>query len=578
MNTTTLHQPVQKQAAQTDRFSGSKAVIETLLREGIDTVFGYPGGTIMPVYDALYDYRDQIRHILVRHEQGAVHAAEGYARASGKTGVCIVTSGPGATNTVTGLADALMDSTPVVVISGQVGSSLLGTDAFQETNFIGITQAVTKWNCQVKKAADIPAVLAKAFYIARTGRPGPVVVDITKDAQQETAEYHYVPVNHIRSYLPAPSPDKVRIAEAARLINLSRRPLALIGQGVILGQAEEELRAFLEKSGIPAACTLLGLSALPSHHPQQVGMLGMHGNYAPNIKNKDCDLLIAIGMRFDDRVTGDPEKFGINAQIIHLEIDPSEIHKIVYADVPVIGNVKETLPLLTEMIAPKKRPEWLEEFRSCYNIEYQEIIEKEWFPDTPALRMGEVVYKVSQACGGEAILVTDVGQQQMVASRYFRFNRSRSLITSGGLGTMGFGLPAAIGAKIGAPEREVCLFVGDGGFQMNLQELGTIFQSKVPVKIILLNNSFLGMVRQWQELFFDKRYAFTEMTNPDFGLMAQANGIAYACVERREELESGVSRMMQHEGAFLLEVKVEKEENVFPMIPAGASVSEIRLE
>lgn len=578
MNTITLHPPMQKQAVQTDRLSGSKAVIETLLREGVDTVFGYPGGTIMPVYDALYDYREQIRHVLVRHEQGAVHAAEGYARASGKTGVCIVTSGPGATNTVTGLADALMDSTPLVVISGQVGSSLLGTDAFQETNFIGITQAVTKWNCQVKKAADIPAVLAKAFYIARTGRPGPVVVDITKDAQQETAEYRYVPVHHIRSYIPALPPDKVRIAEAARLINLSRRPLALIGQGVILGQAEGELRTFLEKSGIPAASTLLGLSALPSHHPQYVGMLGMHGNYAPNIKNKDCDLLIAIGMRFDDRVTGDPEKFGINAQIIHLEIDPSEVHKIVYADVPVIGNIKETLPLLTDMIAPKERPEWLEEFHSCYKVEYQEIIEKEWFPDTPALRMGEVVYKVSQACAGEAVLVTDVGQQQMVASRYFRFNHSRSLITSGGLGTMGFGLPAAIGAKIGAPEREVCLFVGDGGFQMNLQELGTIFQSKVPVKIILLNNSFLGMVRQWQELFFDKRYSFTEMTNPDFGLLAQANGIAYACVEKREELETAVNRMMQYEGAFLLEVKVEKEENVFPMVPAGASVSEIRLE
>lgn len=578
MKTQTRHQTIERQTAGPERFSGSKAVIETLLREGVETIFGYPGGTIMPVYDALYDYRDCINHILVRHEQGAVHAAQGYARSSGKTGVCIVTSGPGATNTVTGLADALMDSTPVVLISGQVGSSLLGTDAFQETNFIGITQAVTKWNCQVKRAADIPAALSRAFYIARSGRPGPVVVDITKDAQQEITAYRYQPTEHIRSYIPCPAPDKSRIAEAARLINLARKPMALIGQGIILGHAERELQAFLEKSGMPAASTLLGLSALPNEHPQYVGMLGMHGNYAPNIKNKECDLLIAIGMRFDDRVTGDPNRFGINAKIIHLEIDPAEINKIIYADVPVPGNVKETLPLLTSRITPRDHSAWLEEFRACYNIEYQEIIEKELFPETPHLRMGEVVHKISHATGGNAILVTDVGQQQMVASRYFRFNRSRSIITSGGLGTMGFGLPAAIGAKIGAPERDVCLFVGDGGFQMNLQELATIFQSRIPVKIILMNNRFLGMVRQWQELFFDKRYSFTEMTNPDFGLIAQANGIAYTCVEERTQLDQAIDRMMRCKDAFLLEVKVEKEENVFPMVPAGASVSEIRLE
>lgn len=569
---------MKKQSVRTNCFSGSKAVIETLLREGVDTLFGYPGGTIMPVYDALYDYHDRLDHILVRHEQGAIHAAQGYARVSGKVGVCLVTSGPGATNTVTGLADALMDSTPIVLISGQVGSGFLGTDAFQETNFIGITQAVTKWNCQVKRASDIPGALAKAFYIARTGRPGPVVVDITKDAQQEIAEYHYEKVNFIRSYLPSPKVDKARIAEAAKLINLSRKPLALIGQGVILAGAEAELQAFLEKSGIPAASTLLGLSALPSNHPQFVGMLGMHGNYAPNIKNKDCDLLIAIGMRFDDRVTGDPEKFGINAKIVHLEIDPAEINKIIYADVAVAGDIKTTLPLLTSLTVPNNHQAWIDEFKACYNIEYQEIIEQAIYPTGKNIRMGEVVHLVSQAYRNDAILVTDVGQQQMIASRYFRFSRSRSIVTSGGLGTMGFGLPAAIGAKIGAPQRDVCLFVGDGGLQMTIQELATLHQFQVPVKIILLNNSFLGMVRQWQELFFNKRYSFTEMQNPDFDLIARGNGIAYQCVEKREDLATAVQQMKAHKGAFLLEVRVEKEENVFPMVPAGAAVADIRLE
>lgn len=569
---------IEKQATKTACFSGSKAVIESFLQEGVDTLFGYPGGTIMPVYDALYDYRDRINHILVRHEQCAVHAAQGYARVSGKVGVCIVTSGPGATNTVTGLADAMMDSTPIVLISGQVGSNYLGTDAFQETNFIEITQAVTKWNCQVKRAADIPAAIAKAFYIAQSGRPGPVVVDITKDAQQEMAPFRYRKVNFIRSYHPYPAIDKEQIAEAARLINLSRRPLALIGQGVILGGAEQELKAFLDKSGIPAAATLLGLSALPNSYPNYVGMLGMHGNYAPNIKNKDCDLLIAIGMRFDDRVTGNPEKFGMSARIIHLEIDPAEINKIVYADVPLLGNVKESLPMLTDRVAENNHSAWLSEFKACYNIEYEEIIEPAIYPSGKHIRMGEVAHLVSKIYHDDAILVTDVGQQQMVASRYFRFTRSRSIVTSGGLGTMGFGLPAAIGAKVGAPDREVCLFVGDGGLQMTMQELGTIFQSDIPVKIILLNNCFLGMVRQWQELFFDKRYSFTEMTNPDFGLIAQGNHIAYQCVDERNQLEDAILQMKRYNGAYLLEVRVEKEENVFPMVPAGAGVGEIRME
>lgn len=569
--------PQETQKNDFPRISGSEAVIRSFLAEGVDTIFGYPGGAIIPVYDALYDYRDKINHILVRHEQCAIHAAQGYARASGRTGVCIVTSGPGATNTVTGLADALLDSTPVVLISGQVGSTLLGTDAFQEINFLEITQSVTKWNCQVKRAEDIPAAIAKAFYIASSGRPGPVVVDITKDAQAGMMNFDYKPINFIRSYQPYADIEESQILEAARLINLSRKPMALVGQGVILGGAEQELKEFLEKSGIPAAATLLGLSALPSDHPQYVGMLGMHGNYAPNIKNRDCDLLIAIGMRFDDRVTGDPSKFGINAKIIHLEIDPAEINKLVYADVAVLGNVKQSLPMLTEKISQRDHTAWLEEFHACYNIEREDIIEPAIERKGAHLRMGEVVDAVAQKFD-DAILVTDVGQQQMFASRYFRFKQTRSIITSGGLGTMGFGLPAAIGAKIGAPNREVCLFVGDGGLQMTLQELGTIFQSEVGVKIILMNNGFLGMVRQWQELFYDKRYSFTELTNPDFELIAKANHIPYRCVERHEELDDAISEMQQSNGAFLLEVRVEREENVFPMVPAGQPVENIRLE
>ena len=559
------------------RISGSEAVIRSFMAEGVETIFGYPGGAIIPVYDALYDYRDRLNHILVRHEQCAIHAAQGYARATGRTGVCIVTSGPGATNTVTGLADAMLDSTPIVLISGQVASSTLGTDAFQEINFIEITNSVTKWNCQVKRAEDIPEAIARAFYIASSGRPGPVVVDITKDAQNGLVDFEYKPMKFIRSYQPYAEIDNDQILEAARLVNLSRKPMALIGQGVILGGAEQELKEFLEKSGIPAASTLLGLSALPSDHPQYVGMLGMHGNYAPNIKNRDCDLLIAIGMRFDDRVTGDPSKFGINAKIIHMEIDPAEVNKLVYADVAVVGDVKQTLPLLTEKIAKNDHSAWIDEFRVCANIEREDVIEPAIERRGPHLRMGEVVDAVAQQFD-DAILVTDVGQQQMFASRYFRFKRSRSIITSGGLGTMGFGLPAAIGAKIGAPEREVCLFVGDGGLQMTSQELGTIYQSQVGVKIILMNNGYLGMVRQWQELFYNRRYSFTELVNPDFELLAKANRIPYRCVERHEDLDDAICEMRKTDGAFLLEVRVKKEENVFPMVPAGQPVEKIRLE
>lgn len=559
------------------RISGAEAVIRSFIEEGVETIFGYPGGAIIPVYDALYDYQDRLNHILVRHEQCALHAAQGYARASGRTGVCIVTSGPGATNTVTGLADAMLDSTPVVLISGQVASNTLGTDAFQEINFLEITQSVTKWNCQVKRAEDVPAAIAKAFYIAASGRPGPVVVDITKDAQNGMLDFDYQPVKFIRSYQPYREIDNDQILEAARLINLAKKPMALIGQGVILGGAENELKEFLEKSGIPAAATLLGLSALPSDHPQYVGMLGMHGNYGPNIKNRDCDLLIAIGMRFDDRVTGDASQFGINAKIIHLEIDPAEVNKLVYADVPVIGDVKQTLPMLTEKITKNDHTAWLNEFRVCYNIEREDIIEPAIARRGAHLRMGEVVDAVAQQFD-DAILVTDVGQQQMFASRYFKFKQTRSIITSGGLGTMGFGLPAAIGAKIGAPERDVCLFVGDGGLQMTSQELGTIYQSQVGVKIILMNNGYLGMVRQWQELFYNRRYSFTELTNPDFELLAKANRIPYRCVERHEDLDDAIREMRETEGAFLLEMRVEKEENVFPMVPAGQPVTNIRLE
>ncbi len=563
---------------QAIRMTGSEAVVHSLINEGVDMIFGYPGGAIMPVYDALYNFQQELHHILVRHEQGAAHAAQGYARVTGKVGVVLVTSGPGATNAVTGIADALIDSTPLVVISGQVVSSLLGTDAFQETDVVGITQPITKWNYQIRKAEDIPYAIARAFYIARSGRPGPVLLDITKDAQFDSFDYLYEPIKYIRSYKPIPTIDPLQIEAAARLINLAKKPLALIGQGVILGGAEKELMAFLEKGDIPAAWTLLGLSALPTEHPLNVGMLGMHGNYGPNIKTNEADLIIAIGMRFDDRVTGDLNNYAKNAKVIHLEIDNAEINKNVYADVPVLGNVKETLPLLIEKITKNSREEWLEEFRACYRIEYDRIINRQFEPAEKGILMGEVVNKVSEAFDNDAIVVTDVGQHQMMASRYSRFKQSRSLVTSGGLGTMGFGLPAAIGAKLGRPDRPVVLFVGDGGFQMTIQELGTIFQTKIDVKIVLLNNNFLGMVRQWQELFFDSRYAATALINPDFQSIAKGYSIEAQKVSDRKDLDKAIENMVNHNGPFLLEVVVEKEGNVFPMVPAGASVSDIRLE
>ena len=558
--------------------TGSQAIIESIIAEGTDVMFGYPGGQVIPIYVALYDYTDRIHHVLVRHEQAAVHAAEGYARATGRVGVCMVTSGPGATNAVTGLADAMMDSTPVVLISGQVSASLLGTDSFQETNFVGITQAVTKWNIQVKRAEDIPDAISRAFYIARSGRPGPVVVDITKDAQVARTPFKYSRTENIRSYVSRPEVDIRSIEDAVQLINLSRRPMALVGQGVQLAGAEKELLAFLEKSGMPAASTLLGLSSLPSSHPQNVGMLGMHGNYGPNVKNRECDLLVAIGMRFDDRVTGRVEDFGINAKVVHLEIDPSEVNKLIYADVPVIGDIKDTLPMITERISGGKYEEWIDEFRACYDVEYEKIIREETCPTSGAVRMGEVVHKISTAVRDSAIMVTDVGQHQMMAARYFKYYNPRSIITSGGLGTMGYGLPAAIGAKLGMPGKRVCLFVGDGGFQMNIQELCTILQTRVGVKIILLNNGYLGMVRQWQELFFNERYSFTTLVNPDFSLIAAANGIEYARVEKRDDLDAAIERMFFHDDAFIMEVKVDSGENVFPMVPAGAAVTDIMLE
>ncbi len=558
--------------------TGAEAVMQSLINEGVDILFGYPGGAIMPVYDALYSVKDKLNHILVRHEQGAVHAAQGYARATGKVGTCLVTSGPAATNAVTGIADAQIDSTPLVVISGQVGSTLLGTDAFQETDVVGITQPVTKWNYQITRAEDIPWAIARAYFIARSGRPGPVLLDITKDAQFGSLEYLYEPMTSVRSYTPYPVIDPAQVEEAGRLINLSKKPLALIGQGVVLAGAEKDLEVFLEKTGIPAAMTLLGLSALPSDHPLNVGRLGMHGNYGPNILTNECDLIIAIGMRFDDRITADTSRYATKARVIHLEIDPAEINKIIHADAPLLGNVKESLPMLTEKVSKNDHSDWLEEFRACYRIEYERLIERELFPGKPDLTMAEVVRRVSEAFSDDAIMVTDVGQHQMVAWRYFKFKQTRSVITSGGLGTMGFGLPAAIGAKLGRPDRDVVLFVGDGGFQMTIQELGTIFQSAVPVKIVLLNNNFLGMVRQWQELFFDYRYSMTELINPDFQTIAKGYHIPSRKITERDNLDLAVKEMAEADGPFLLEVVVEKEGNVFPMVPAGMSVADVRLE
>lgn len=562
----------------TKTLTGAQAVVQTIIDEGSNLIFGYPGGAIMPVYDALYDVEDQLEHVLTRHEQGAVHAAQGFARATGEVGVCLATSGPGATNLITGIADAQIDSTPLVCITGQVHSHLLGTDAFQETDVIGISMPVTKWNYQVTKAEEIPMAIAKAFYIARTGKPGPVLVDITKDAQFETLEYKHEPFRGMRSYQPKSELNLDDVQKAAQLINGAKKPFVLFGQGVILSKAEQEFKAFIEKAGIPTAWTILGLSALDSNHYLNVGMLGMHGNYAPNKMTNECDVLIAVGMRFDDRVTGDLSRYAKQAKVIHLEIDPAEVDKNVKTEVAVLGDAKESLGALTQLINKKDHKEWLLEFRKMEQEEMETVVNEELHPSVDTLSMGEVIHAINKVTDGKAIVVTDVGQHQMVACRYAKFQQSKSMITSGGLGTMGFCLPAAIGAKMGRPDKEVIAVIGDGGFQMTIQELGTIFQSKTPVKIVVLNNEFLGMVRQWQELFFDKRYASTTMINPDFQTIVKGYGIATKKVEKREDLSKAVSEMLSYEGAYFLEVKVGKENSVFPMIPTGASVSEIRLK
>ena len=560
------------------KVSGSQALILSLMEEGVDTIFGYPGGAIMPVYDALYDFNSQIKHILTRHEQGAVHAAEGYARITGKAGVCFVTSGPGGTNLITGIANAMMDSSPLVCITGQVPSPLLGTDAFQESDIMGLTMPVTKWNFQVTTPEEIPEAIAKAFYIAQSGRPGPVVIDLTKDAQFGKLEFEYKKCTKIRSYVPEPQIDPFKVKEAVEIIDQAKRPLLLLGQGVIISRAEEELKRFVEKTGIPVAWTLLGLSALPTDHPLNVGMLGMHGNYGPNLLTNEADVIIAVGMRFDDRVTGKVSAYATDAKIIHLEIDQAEINKIIKADVPILGNAKKALKMLTDNVKQNSHEKWLNRFKECYDIEFNKIIEKELYPEKPGLTMGETVRIVGEKTNNEAILVTDVGQHQMIASRYFKFRQPRSNVTSGGLGTMGFGLPASIGAQLAAPDRTVITFIGDGGFQMSIQELGTISQDNIPVKMIILNNNFLGMVRQWQQLFFEKRYSFTGLKNPDFITIAKGYGIEGHKVESRDDLEGSIQKMIDHKGPYLLEVMIEKEDNVFPMVPSGASVSEVILE
>lgn len=565
-------------AETTERISGSEAIIKCLLAEGVDILYGYPGGAIMPVYDELYKYQDQIHHVLTRHEQGATHSAQGYARISGKVGVAIATSGPGATNLITGIADAQIDSTPMVCITGQVASHLLGSDAFQETDIVGISTPVTKWNCQITKASQIPEVMAKAFYIAKSGRPGPVLIDITKDAQFEEFDFKYKKCKGVRSYNPIPKLDTTSVEAAAKLINEAKKPMIVWGQGVILGEAEAQFKAVVEKAGIPSAWTILGAGAIPTSHPLNIGMVGMHGNYAPNVLTNDCDVLIAIGMRFDDRVTGNLTTYAKQAKIIHFEIDPAEIDKNVKTDVAVLGDAKESLSALLPLLKEKTYPEWHQKFKDLYAIEFEKVIKNDLNPTKEGLTMGEVLKEINIQTKGDAAIVTDVGQHQMIACRYANFNKTRSNITSGGLGTMGFGLPAAIGAKMAAPEREVISISGDGGYQMTIQELGTIFQQKTGVKIVVLNNDFLGMVRQWQQLFFDKRYASTEMTNPDFVAIAKGYFIEAQKVTKREDLKDAVAKMINTDGPYFLEVCVEKEDNVFPMVPSGASVSDIRLE
>jgi len=582
LKTSSKQEKATKSAPQgTERIniSGSEAVMKALIAEKVDTIFGYPGGAIMPIYDALYDYADSLKHILVRHEQGAVHAAQGYARTSGKVGVVFATSGPGATNLVTGLADAMIDSTPVVCITGQVYAHLLGTDAFQETDVINITTPVTKWNYQVTDATEIPSVLAKAFYIAKSGRPGPVVIDITKNAQLQKIDFDgYKKTDHIRSYRPKPIVRKQYIEQAAQLINEAKMPFVIFGQGVILGKAEKEFKQFIEKGGLPAAWTILGMSAIPTDHPLAVGMLGMHGNYGPNVLTNECDVLIAVGMRFDDRVTGRLDKYAKQAKVIHLDIDPAEIDKNVKSTVPVWGDCKETLPLLTELLEQKTHPDWIQRFHEYMKEEQEVCIAPELNPASEILTMGEVIKLLNELTQGNAVIVTDVGQHQMVTCRYAKFNETKSNITSGGLGTMGFALPAAIGAKFGAPKRTVVAIIGDGGFQMTIQELGTIMQSGIDVKIIILNNNFLGMVRQWQQLFHEKRYSFVDITSPDFVQVAKGYHIEGRKVSERDELQRALKEMLDHKGSYLLEVMVGKENNVFPMVPQGCSVAEIRLK
>ena len=558
--------------------TGAEALMRSLEYQGVDTLFGYPGGSIMPVFDALYDHRKTLNHILVRHEQGATHAAQGYARVSGRVGVCLVTSGPGATNTITGIADAMIDSTPIVVIAGQVGTGFLGTDAFQEVDLVGVTQPITKWSYQIRRAEDVAWAVARAFYIAKSGRPGPVVLDFAKNAQTDKTDYRPTKLDYIRSYQPVPDPDEEAIRQAAELINNAKRPLVLVGQGVELGNAQAELRAFIEKAGMPAARTLLGLSALPTDHPLNKGMLGMHGNLGPNINTNKCDVLIAVGMRFDDRVTGNVETYARQAKIIHFDIDPAEIDKNIKTDVAVLGDCKVTLPMVTAFLHPATHEEWLESFRPYEEVEEEKVIRPELHPAGETLSMGEVVRAVSDATQGEAILVTDVGQNQMMSARYFQYYKERSIVTSGGLGTMGFGMPAAIGATFGRPDRTVCVFMGDGGFQMNLQELGTIMEQKAPVKMIMLNNNFLGNVRQWQAMFFGGRYSFTPMLNPDYLQIAAAYGIPARRVMTREELHEAIAEMLATDGPFLLETCVVEEGNVLPMTPPGGSVNQMLLE
>ena len=576
MKTIELETP--KQTSVRLQTTGAEAVIQSLKAEGVKTIFGYPGGAIMPIYDALFDHLEEVNHVLTRHEQGAIHAAQGYARTSGKTGVVFATSGPGATNLITGLADALIDSTPLVCITGQVASHLLGTDAFQETDVMGISMPVTKWNCQVTKAEDIAPTLAKAFYIASSGRPGPVLVDITKDAQFEKLDFSYEKCTAVRSFQPKPKLNADQLQAASKLLNEAKKPLMIVGQGIMLSNAEEELLVFAEKTGVPVASTLLGLGAFPANHPQFVGMVGMHGNYAPNVKSNECDVLLAVGMRFDDRVTGDVSRYAKQAKVVHIDIDAAEINKIIKADAPVLADAKEALALLTDLVEKQNHQSWLDEFHHAKENELQVLSKNRNKDFSDELRMDLVIDLLSQKTNGNAVIVTDVGQHQMMAAQFYEYNQTKSNVTSGGLGTMGFALPAAIGAKLANPEKQVIAIIGDGGFQMTLQELGTIMQNNIGVKIIILNNEYLGMVRQWQQMFFEKRYSFTNIQSPDFVALAASYNIKGVKVEKQEDLSNALDQLLNTENAFLLEVKVAKEDNVFPMVPTGASVAEIRLQ